>query len=189
MTRVSHVAPETVEDPELDKLFAKTEELEGLIPNHFRAELNFPAYLRVKLRSTIVLWQEGELSMPEIQQIGIAVSQANGCAYCTGAFCTILSYGFGADEERIDALLEHGPEAVEDDRFRPILEYALLINDDPSAVTDEDVEALREAGLSDTGIVQVTHLVNDFASTNRINQSLDTDYDYRDHWRGAAALD
>lgn len=189
MTRVSHVEPEAVDDPELDEMFAKIEELEGAIPNHFRAELNFPAGLRAKLRATMVLWEEGELSLPEVQHVGIAVSQANDCAYCTGAFCTILSHGLGAEEDRIDALLDQGPDAVDDDRLRAILEYALLVNDDPGAITDDEIEALREAGLSDRGIVQVTHLVSDFASYNRINRALDTDYDYRDRWREAAALE
>jgi len=183
MTRVQHVEPEAVDDPELDELFAQIEELEGQIPNHFRAELNFPEYIATKLRSTMVLWQEGDLSMPEIQHVGIAVSQANGCEYCTGAFCTILDYGLEADREYVQTFLRDGLDAVDDDRLRTILEYALTINDDPDAVSDEDIERLREVGLSDGGIVQLTHLVSDFASYNRINTALDTDYDYEDLWR------
>ena len=46
--------------------------------------------------------------------------------------------------------------------------------------------ALREVGLSDKGIVQLVHLVSDFAAYNRLNLALDTDYDYRDVWRSLA---
>lgn len=183
MTRISHVEPEAVDDPELDELFAQIEELEGQIPNHFRAELNFPEYFATKLRSTIVLWQDGELSMPEIQHVGIAVSQANGCPYCTGAFCTILTHGLDADEGTVQEFLSNGTEAIEDERLATILEYALAINDDPDAIDDDDVEPLRSVGLTDRGIVQLTHLVSDFASYNRFNTALDTDYDYDDVWR------
>ena len=48
---------------------------------------------------------------------------------------------------------------------------------------DSDVQALREVGLTDLGIVQITHIVSDFASYNRLNLALDTDYDYRSFWR------
>ena len=36
----------------------------------------------------------------------------------------------------------------------------------------------REVGFGDKGIVQITHLVSDFASCNRLNLALDTGYDY-----------
>ena len=56
----------------------------------------------------------------------------------------------------------------------------------PAAVTDEQVYALRAAGLTDRGIVQLTHVVSDFGSYNTLNLALQTDYDYRDFWRELA---
>tara|TARA_S200000501_G_C20231684_1_gene486053 strand:+ start:316 stop:507 length:192 start_codon:yes stop_codon:yes gene_type:complete len=35
-------------------------------------------------------------------------------------------------------------------------------------------------GLTDKGIVPLTHFVSDFSSYNTLNLALDTDYDYRD---------
>ena len=64
---------------------------------------------------------------------------------------------------------------------------ALKVNADAAGITDEDVAALRRAGLTDKGIVQLTHLVSDFASYNRLNLALQTDYDYRDLWKRLAA--
>ena len=57
---------------------------------------------------------------------------------------------------------------------------------DAASTTDADVENLRALGLGDKGIVQLVHLVSDFASYNRLNLALDTDYDYRDLWRQKA---
>jgi hypothetical protein len=62
------------------------------VPNHFYVEMNFPEFFKAKLGATKVLWQMGELRLDEIQHIGIAVSKANGCPYCTAAFCTILNH-------------------------------------------------------------------------------------------------
>ena len=42
------------------------------------------------------------------------------------------------------------------------------------------------ANHTDKGIVQLVHVVSDFASYNRLNLALDTDYDYRDMWRALA---
>lgn len=183
MARVPIVEPESVDDPAVEEIFEWVTEMEGSVPNHFYLELNFPEYMKHKLRSTAVLWEEGELSMPEIQHVGIAVSKANGCEYCTGAFCTILDYGLDADTEYVMEFLENGTDALDDERLEAIVDYALTANDDPNAVTDGDVERLREVGLGDEGIVQLTHVVSDFASYNRINSALDTDYDYQEMWR------
>lgn len=183
MARVPLIDPEGEDDPAVEEIFAWVTEMEGSVPNHFYLELNFPAYMKAKLQSTAVLWEDGELSMHEIQHVGIAVSTANGCDYCTGAFCTILDYGLDADTEYVREFAERRTAVVEDDRLEAIVEYAVLVNEDPHAVTDEDVEALRAVGLGDMGIVQLTHLVSDFASYNRLNTALDTDYDYQELWR------
>ncbi len=183
MARVTVVKSESVDDPEIRDIFGWVTEMEGAVPNHFFVEMNFPEYFKAKLGSTKVLWQEGELSLPEIQHVGIMVSHSNGCPYCTAAFCTILNYGLGADEQYVAGILTGGAEGVEDPRLKTILEFALKVNDDPSAITDQDTQALRACGLGDKGIVQLVHLVSDFASYNRLNLALQTDYDYRDFWR------
>jgi uncharacterized peroxidase-related enzyme len=186
MARVKIAKPETVEDPAVAGIFEWVTQMEGSVPNHFFVELNFPAFFTAKLGATKVLWEEGELSMEEIQHIGILVSQANGCSYCTAAFCTILNYGLEADETEVGGLLTDGVGAVSDPRLRTLLDYALKVNLGAASVTDEDVQALRDVGLTDLGIVQITHIVSDFGSYNRLNLALDTDYDYRSFWRQLA---
>lgn len=188
MPHVSPVDRDRVDDPELEEMFAQIEQLEGSFPSHYRAELNFPEYLKTKLRATVTLWQEGELSLPEVQHVGIAISQANNCKNCTGAFCTVLSHGLGVDAQYVETFLEEGSKAVDDERLRAILDYALLVNDNPGAVTDTEIKRLQDAGLDDRGIVQLTHLVSDFASWNRTNDALNTDYEYDPRWLDAASL-
>ena len=183
MARVALPKPEQVTDPAVAEIFAWVTEMEGRVPNHFYVELNFPEFFTAKLGATKVLWQMGELSMEEIQHVGILVSQANGCPYCTAAFCTILNYGFGTAEDYVGSLLQAGLAAVEGERLNAILSYALQVNGDPSAVSDKQVQALRDHGLTDKGIVQLTHVVSDFSSYNTLNLALETDYDYRDFWR------
>ena len=186
MARVQIVKPDTVDDPVIQEIFDWVTEMEGAVPNHFYVEMNFPEYLKAKLGSSRILWQMGELTLPEIQHVGILVSQANGCPYCTAAFCTILNYGLETEEDYVRTLLTKGSDAIEDSRLKTILDVALRANNDPQSVTDQDIDDLRGIGLTDKGIVQLVHLVSDFSSYNRLNLALQTDYDYRDMWRSVA---
>ncbi len=188
MARVALPKPDQVTDPAVAEIFAWVTEMEGSVPNHFYVELNFPEFFTAKLGATKVLWQMGELSMEEIQHVGILVSQANGCPYCTAAFCTILNYGLGTAEDYVGSLLQSGLDAIEGDRLTAILSYALQVNRDPAAVSDDQVQALRDQGLTDKGIVQLTHVVSDFSSYNTLNLALETDYDYRDFWKELAGF-
>ena len=188
MARVALPKPEQATDPAVEGIFAWVTEMEGSVPNHFYVELNFPEFFTAKLGATKVLWEMGELTMEEIQHVGILVSQANGCPYCTAAFCTILNYGLGTAEDYVGDLLQQGLDAVDGDRLKSVLEYALQVNQVPGAVTDAQIDALRQHGLTDKGIVQLTHIVSDFSSYNTLNLALDTDYDYRDFWRELAGF-
>ena len=188
MARVALPKPEQITDPAVEGIFAWVTEMEGSVPNHFYVELNFPEFFTAKLGATKVLWEMGELTMEEIQHIGILVSQANGCAYCTAAFCTILNYGLGTAEDYVGNLLQQGLNAVDGDRLKSLLAYALQVNNDPGAVSDAQIDALRQQGLTDKGIVQLTHIVSDFSSYNTLNLALDTDYDYRDFWKELAGF-
>lgn len=186
MARVKLWAPEDSDDAIVNEIFAWVTQMEGDVPNHFLLEMNFPEYLKAKLGSTRVLWEAGELTMEEIQHVGILVSKANGCQYCTAAFCTILNYGLDVEEGYVAGLVDQGLDAIEGERLQSILSFALKTNIDAAGVSDEEVEALRAVGLTDKGIVQLVHLVSDFGSYNRLNLALKTDYDYRDLWREAA---
>jgi uncharacterized peroxidase-related enzyme len=186
MAHVPLLDPETFDDPEIRAICDWVTQVEGAVPNHFKVELNFPEFFKAKLGATKVLWEAGELSIEEIQQVGIVVSHANGCPYCTAAFCTILDYGLGAGEAAARRLIAEGPSALPQGRARTLLEFALAVNRDAASIRDADVAALRGHGLTDRGIVQLVHLVSDFASYNRLNLALQTEYDYRNLWRQLA---
>lgn len=169
MARVATIKPDTVDDPVIREIFEWVTQMEGAVPSHFYVEMNFPEFLKAKLGATKALWQFAELSMPEIQHVGILVSKANGCPYCTAAFCTILNYGLGETEETVSRIVTDGVEAVDEPRLQTLLEFALKANNDAKSVTDADTDALRDVGLTDKGIVQLVHLVSDFAAYNRLN--------------------
>ncbi len=186
MTFVKIAKSAEVDDPQIREIFEWVKQMEGAVPNHFYVEMNFPEFFKAKLGATKVLWQLGELRLDEIQYVGIAVSKANGCPYCTAAFCTILNYGLKAQEDKVKKFVVELDEALSDDRTRTIVQFALKVNADAAGIAEADIAGLRRIGLTDKGIVQLIHLVSDFASYNRLNLALRTDYDYRDLWRHLA---
>ena len=186
MARITIPQPDKVDDPLIQEIFAWVTHMEGDVPNHFYVELHFPELLKAKLSTTRVLWTMGELSMQEVQHVGIAVSKANGCPYCTAAFCTILNYGLETQEDYVTHFLTEGSAMLTDTRLKTIVDFALVVNAAAQDVTDDDIARLRTVGLTDKGIVQLIHLVSDFAAYNRLNLALQTDYDYRDMWRQIA---
>ena len=58
-----------------------------------------------------------------------------------------------------------GPEAV-------ILAYALKLTRSPRAMRPEDVQALRDAGLSEPEVFEVAFLTAYFNYTNRVGEGL-----------------
>ena len=187
MARIKLVDPDEFDDdPVIKAICGWVTEMEGQIPNHFKMELNFPEFFKAKLGATKVLWEMGELSLEEIQHIGIAVSKANECPYCTAAFCTILTHGLEVDDQYAQEFVEQGTAAIEDQRTRQLVDFALKVNVEASSVSDKDVDQLRALKLSDKGILQLVHLVSDFASYNRLNIAMDTDYDYQEIWKQIA---
>ncbi len=145
MARVKIVKPEKVDDPVVREIFDWVTQMEGSVPNHFYVEMNFPEFFKAKLGATKVLWQMGELSMDEIQHVGIAVSKANGCPYCTAAFCTILNHGLKTDEGKVKQFVVEGAKAVPDERLRTLVEFALKVNQDAAGPPGERLRVLQQA--------------------------------------------
>jgi hypothetical protein len=153
VARVKLAKPEKVEDPVVREIFDWVTQMEGSVPNHFYVEMNFPEFFKAKLGATKVLWQMGELRLDEIQHIGIAVSKANGCPYCTAAFCTILNHGLGTDEGQVRQFVVEGAKTVPNERLRTLVEFALKVNQDAAAVTDYDYRDMwRQLAFGDRSL-------------------------------------
>ena len=137
MARGQLVKPDRIDDPMVEAIFGWVTQMESAVPNHFYLEMNFPEFMKAKLGATKVLWEAGELTMEEIQHVGIAVSRANGCPYCTAAFCTILNYGLGADESYVRRFVTGGAAAAVDERTATLVRFAEKVNADPAGIRGE----------------------------------------------------
>ena len=74
--------------------------------------------------------------------------------------------------------MTNGSVPITDHRLLAIVDFAGKVNEDASKVNDDDIETLKRHGLTNKGVLQLIHLVSDFASYNSLNLALDTDYGY-----------
>ena len=59
-----------------------------------------------------------------------------------------------------------------DERREAMLDYATKLTLEPSAITEDDIDALRRAGLSDRDILDLCEVVAYYAYVNRIADGL-----------------
>lgn len=91
------------------------------VAEHWEIEANFPAAFKHVFRLyRAVIWEEGDLPQELLEKVAVAVSMANGCEYCTGAFCTHLRTQFDYDDEEVVAFLFSKDSTPPRDFERPV---------------------------------------------------------------------
>lgn len=110
------------------------------------------------------------LSKAYLEAIGVYVSSLNSCAYC-------LEHHFAgmarllADAERADdirrALENRRPAEAFDGADLAGLDYASKLTLAADQVVEEDIEALRQAGLDDGEILEINQVTAYFSYANR----------------------
>jgi uncharacterized peroxidase-related enzyme len=144
------------------------EKATGFLPNLFGTLANSQAAFGAFLQMQQPLGR-GELRPAEKETIALAVSQVSGCEYCLAAH-TVLGGNVGLTDEAIRAARNGTGSAV--------AELARSIAQQRGRVSDEDVAKAREAGLSDSKMVEIVANVALVIFTNYVNNFADTEVDF-----------
>ena len=141
--------------------------------NIFRGMANSPAVLDGYLKFSGAL-KEGMLDAKTREAIALVVGQASRCEYCLSAH-TAIGKGAGLDDAAIrDARL--GRSA--DPKTQAAVTLARTLVDSKGNVADADVQAARQAGLSDGEIGEVVANVALNLFTNYFNHLNQTEVDF-----------
>ncbi|SER16184.1 uncharacterized peroxidase-related enzyme [Nitrosomonas sp. Nm51] len=156
-----------------DALEAVNKQL-GSVPNLFRIVANSPQTLEGYLGLNGALGK-GALSAQTRERIALAVAQINGCNYCLAAH----SY-LGANLARLNrAEIEAARRGTSSNaKAAAAVEFAVKIAGNRGAVSDGDLQAVRDAGYSDAEIVEIIGNVALNTLTNYINEVLGTEIDF-----------
>jgi uncharacterized peroxidase-related enzyme len=143
-------------------------EKSGFVPNVFRALAVRPDELRAfaDYHDAIMDRAEG-LTRAERELVVVATSGANHCTYCVVAHGAILRIR-SKDPHLADQVASNPWTCDLDERQRAIVDLALLLATDSATLADADLDAARDAGLTDDEIWDVGAITAFFAMSNRL---------------------
>lgn len=172
MARITQVA-DTAATPDATAHFTAIKGKIGLVPNLYRVAANQPAVLAALLGLNETL-AGGSFDVRTREAIALAVAGANDCDYCASAHAAI-SAGLKVAPAAVEA---HLAGRSDDPRLASILRLALAIVAERGLVSDADLAAARQAGLSEADIVETVGQVVANLFTNYLNHVAATDIDF-----------
>lgn len=167
MPRITALSFEQASPAALE-LLQKTKAKIGMVPNLFSTLAHAPAALEGYLQLDEKL-KSGALSQVQREIISLAIGQFNECGYCLSAH-TLMGKGAGLSPDAIAAARRGSGSAV--------AELAVAVAQTHGNVSDEQLSAAREAGLSDAQIVEVVAGVALNVLTNYFNNVAQTVIDF-----------
>ena len=173
MTRLTALNPEEVTGKTKD-LFNAVQAKLGVIPNMMRTMGNSPAVLEGYLNLSGAL-SHGKLSAKTGELIALSVSESNSCDYCLAAHTFIGEKLVKADPEVLHAA-RTGNSA--DAKTAAILQFAKTLVSKNGLVNDQDVNTVKNAGVSDAELAETVGHVALNILTNYFNNTANTEIDF-----------
>lgn len=159
--------------PDAANLYRAIKAKAGRVPNLYRVMAHEPAVLAAALNFNDTL-SEGSFDPKTREAIALTVAGANHCDYCASAHSAI-SKSLKVDDVEIAARL-HGKSS--DPKLAAILKFASAVVEKRGLVSDADLDAARNSGLSQGEIVETVGVVVANILTNYINHVAQTEIDF-----------
>ena len=155
------------------ELFSAITQKVGKVPNLYRTLGQAPSVLAGLLKLGEAL-DGGSLSAPVKEQIALRVGQRNGCDYCTSAH-TAIGQKAGLTEDQTIAARQG---QADDDKPQAILNLVDAILEREGFLTDDQLAAAHDAGLTHAEVLEVTGQVIKNFFTNFVNHIAQTEVDF-----------
>ncbi len=170
----------TVDKPNGDKplrdAFDKIRKSRGKISNIMKAQSLNPDALEHHLDLyQCLMYGDSKLECAEREMIALVVSASNNCAYCVSHVAEALSH-HEKDNDRMKEIVAGRKFLGMTDRQAKMLRYATKLTQQPDKMCEKDVQALRDAGLTDREILEVNMLTAYFNFSNRIACGLGVEF-------------
>lgn len=115
-----------------------------------------------ELTEVVMRTDPGPFTDEQRELIAAFVSGINGCTFCYDTH-RATAEAFGVDADLLEALLTDIDSAAIDERLKAALRYARKLTQTPSRMTQEDADAVLQAGWGEDGfhyVVMITALFN-----------------------------
>jgi uncharacterized peroxidase-related enzyme len=155
-------------------LLQEVEKQLGTVPNLFRMVANSPAALEGYLNLSGAL-AKGKLPAATRERIALAVAEINGCDYCLSAHAFLGKNLAKLDDAEIAA---NRSGVSNDPAADAAVRFAAKVTSARGSVSDEDLNAVRQAGYDGEQIIEIVQHVALNIWTNYINKIADTEIDF-----------
>jgi uncharacterized peroxidase-related enzyme len=118
-----------------------------------------------------VMYVPRGLKRAERELATVVVSIINGCVYCSSVHARRF-VELTKQPEVIRALYDEGLDTPLPPRLRAIVDYAAKLTREPAAMTIAALKPLRDVGMDDLEILDLTNAAAMFANANRLMQTL-----------------
>ncbi|MEN2399634.1 carboxymuconolactone decarboxylase family protein [Flavobacterium sp. MC2016-06] len=173
MTRLTALNPEEVTG-KTKELFNAVQAKLGVVPNMMRTMGNSPAVLEGYLNLSGAL-SHGKLGSKTGELLALAVSEQNSCDYCVAAHTYIGENLIKTDP----AVIRAARTGKSDDaKTAAILQFAKTLVSKNGLVNDEDVNTVKNVGVSDAELAETVAHVALNILTNYFNNTANTEIDF-----------
>ena len=119
------------------------------------------------------LMRGSDCQLPGLERelIALVVSLENRCEACIITHAGAVE-AHGLDKRTTDLLLANWRSAPLSSRQKAMAEFAANVTNAPGETEQDDLEALREVGLTELEILEVVQIIAIFNATNRLNSGL-----------------
>ena len=172
MSRITVIDTDIATPEQRDLLHAVKEKL-GVVPNFLKVFANSPTALRAFLGLHVVA-NEGSLDTQTRERIALAVAQQTACQYCVSAH-TALGRQAGLSSSEIEA---NRAGTSQDAKAAAAVKFARAVLENNGEVTTAELLEVRNAGYSESDIVEIiTHVGMNFL-TNILGKASSVDIDF-----------
>lgn len=171
---------------ELRSLYEEIIDARGKVSNILKVHSLNPSAMAAHLELyDTLLFGQSELRRAEREAIAVVVSAVNDCTYCVKHHAEALAAYW--DEPRVEQMTSDYRSVDDlDDSLYEACRVAAKLTRTPSAMSETDVDALRDVGWSDRSVLDIVLITAYFNFVNRIATGLGvettpeevTGYDY-----------
>lgn len=172
MTRVQPITREKA-SPKVSEIYGVLEKKMGKVLNIFQNMGNSPAVLSGFLGLSEAA-NHTSLNPKLREEIALTVGQANSCNYCLSAHTAAAGFsGMSKDD-----IIKARKGEASNPKDKAILSFTKSVIEKRAQVTDQDVENLKAAGVTDTEIVEIILVIAVNLFTNYFNLITDPKIDF-----------
>lgn len=172
MSRIPPVEAASATD-EQKALFDAIHAQLGVVPNFLKVFAHSPAALRAFLGLHGIAG-DGALAPQTRERIALALAQQNACEYCLSAHTAIgRNAGLSNDE-----MAANRAGSSQDVRAAAAVAFARALVESMGAVSNADLQAVRDAGYSEAEIVEIITHVGMNVLTNLLGKASRVEIDF-----------